>query len=610
MAASNCRKACVWLIAILLLGLPNQFAQTPRAPIRLSVDAREATRGILHATLTIPARPGPLTLLYPKWIPGNHAPTGPISELAGLRATAAGKEIVWGRDPLDMHTFRLEVPAGASAVELALDYLIPLGAAGSTSGASVTPNLLILNWNSVVLYPQGETVQELSYAARVQLPAGWSHATALPIKEQSASVIDFMPVSLYTLMDSPVIAGAHFRTVPLSEGPGSSHELAMVSDSAAALDITPEVTGHYRQLVAEANALFGARHYESYRFLVTLSDHVAGGGLEHHESSDDRLREKGLTEDSWRNVSASLLPHEFVHSWNGKYRRPAGLVQSDFHQTLNTDLLWVYEGLTEYLGMVLSARSGLWTDVDFRESLAETAAFLDNRPGRTWLPLGEVAVASPVLRTVRPEWGSWRRSRGDVYDESVLIWLEADTMLRLKSQGRYSLDEFCRRFFGGASGPPAVVPYSLDDLVRTLNEIVPYDWKEFFEERLHSTSTHAPMGGIEATGWRVAYSATLSDFMKAEEETGKYADLRYSIGVILGENGVVRDVIPTGAAARAGLAPGVRLIAVNQRKYSPAVLRQAIKTVQGAPEPIELLVEDSEFYKTIGVDYHDGERYP
>ena len=602
-------------IVILLLGLQWVSAQTPRPPaarppVRLTVDAREATRGILHATLDIPARPGPLTLFYPKWIPGNHAPTGPISELAGLRATTGGREVHWKRDPLDMYAFHLEVPPGSTSVQVALDYLIPMGTAGSTWGASATPNLLVLNWNSVVLYPQGEDVSTIPYAARLQLPPGWDHASPLAASEDAGGTLEFPTVSLYTLVDSPVIAGAFLRTVPLSQGSSPSQLLSIVADSPAALEIKPEVMQQYEQLVAEANALFGARHYENYRFLLTLSDHIAGGGLEHHESSDNRLQEKGLSDDSQRKLRADLLPHEFVHSWNGKFRRPEGLVQKDFNHDLTTDLLWVYEGLTQYLGQVLAARSGLWTDQDFRENLAETAAYLDTRPGRTWLSLGEVAVASPVLRTTRSAYGTWRRSRGDIYDEAVLIWLEADAILRQRSQGRYSIDEFCRRFHGGSSGPPGVVPFKLNDIVATLTEMVPYDWDGYFAERMQSTSARAPMGGIEASGWRVTYSDTLPDLLKASEEVNKYTELRYSIGVILAEGGAVRDVIPDGPAAQAGIAPGVQIIAVNGRRYSPSVLRQAIKAAKGNTEPLELIVEDSEFYKTYRVNYQDGERYP
>jgi predicted metalloprotease with PDZ domain len=362
-------------------------------------------------------------------------------------------------------------------------------------------------------------------------------------------------------------------------------------------------------LVAETTALFGARHYERYHFLVALSEDIPWGGLEHHESSDNRLPEKGLTEDAPRTIYADLLPHEFVHSWNGKYRRPAGLVRRDFNEPVETDLLWVYEGLTDYLGGVLAARSGLWTADEFREALADTAAFLDNRPGRTWRSLGDTAVAAQILRSAPAAWSSWRRGQ-DYYAESVLIWLEADSIIRQRSNKRYGLDDMIRRFHGGQSGPPSVSPFQFEDIVAALSELVPYDWKKFFGERLSSTSPRAPMGGIEATGWRVVYRDTPSKLAKAAAEVSKGTDLRYSLGLSLGEGGVVRDVIPEGPAAKAGMAPGNQIVAVNGNKYSPDLLRQKVKESKGRSAPIELLVEDREFFKTFRLEYDKGERYP
>jgi predicted metalloprotease with PDZ domain len=599
MRETNRRACLLLLLAGFSLGAPVLQAQSAGTAMALRVDAREASRGILHAEMEIPARPGPLTLLYPKWIPGNHAPTGPVADLVGLKVRAGGRDLAWERDPLDMYAFRVNVPVGAQAVTVAFDSLATVG----------SPHLTVLNWIRTVLYPQGSDVDELRVATSLRLPPGWKFGTALPVLRETPEAVEFQPVSMTTLADSPVIAGNYFRRVPLSDGADVAHYLDMAADSQAALELTPELIGKYRQLVAEASALFGSRHYERYHFLVALSEQVPWGGLEHHESSDNRLPEKGLTEDSPRKVYADLLPHEFVHSWNGKYRRPEGLVRRDFNQPIQTDLLWVYEGFTDYLGGVLAARSGLWSPQDFRDSLADTAAFLDNRPGRTWRPLADTTVAAQILRGAPVAWSAWRRGQ-DYYVESVLIWLEADTILREKSQGRYSLDDLARRFHGGRSGPPAVSPFSSEDVFAALAELVPHDWKGFFGERLNSTAARAPMNGIEASGWRTAFRDTQSDFSKAIEATSKTTDLRYSIGLSLAQDGVVRDIIPGAPAAQAGMAPGMKLMAVNGRRYSPALLREAIKNAKGTAGPIELLVEDREFYKTYRVDYHDGERYP
>src|SRR5262245_13367221 len=332
----------------------STFSQN--APIKLDVDATDAPRKILHARLRIPAQPGKLTLLYPKWIPGEHAPTGPITDLVGIKMTAAGKPVEWQRDPEDMFAFHLEVPPGANTVEISLDFLFPPNADGFSSGASATAQLLVLTWNHVALYPKGAKAGTLQYAATLRLPNGWKFGTALPVANESANGTEFAPVSLETLVDSPVLTGAHFRTVDLTPGAKPSHSLHIAADSAAALEMKPEDAAHFRHLVAETGALFGARHYRNYHFLLTLSDHVAHFGLEHHESSDNRQPEKYLTDPDSLKLMALLLPHEMTHSWNGKYRRPAGLVTPDFHQTMKTELLWVYEGLTDYLGNVLATR--------------------------------------------------------------------------------------------------------------------------------------------------------------------------------------------------------------------------------------------------------------
>jgi predicted metalloprotease with PDZ domain len=597
------------VLGILLLRIPLLLAQESSGAIALTVDVREAPRGILHAQLTIPVQPGPLTLLYPKWIPGEHGPTGPIRDLVGLRLTAGGREIPWQRDPLDMYAFRCEIPAGTRALEVSLDFLVPVGGSGFTSGASTTPHLAVISWNQLVLYPQGRRLDALTYSARLLLPAGWKAGTALRVAQESPGSIQFRPVLLTTLVDSPVIAGEYFHTVSLGDSDGVSHQIHIVSDSEAALEMPPEFEASLKRLVAEAGALFGARHYTQYHFLLTLSEHVAQFGLEHHESSDNRMGERTLLEASGRRGLGGLLSHEYIHSWNGKYRRPAGLIRADFQQPMETDLLWVYEGLTSYLEDVLAARSGLWSAQEFRDAMARVAASMERQAGRTWRPLVDTAVAAQTLYGAGGAWSSWRRGV-DFYPESELIWLEADVILRQESQGRYSLDDFCRRFHGGQGGAPAVVPYRLEDVVATLTELVPYDWKGFFAERVDSTSSGAPLGGLENGGWRVVYRDTPPEEAGDGAQGGQGGGLLYSLGMTLRQEGVVGDVVPDLPAAQAGLAPGMKLVAVNGRRFSNALLRQAIKEAKGASEPIELLTEDREFFKTFRVDYHDGERFP
>lgn len=583
------------------------FAQQP--PIKLEVDATDAPRKILHARMQIPAHPGPLTLLYPKWIPGEHGPTGPVTDLAGLKINALGQPVPWQRDAENMFAVHLQVPAGADMLEVNLDFLLPPSSGGFSSGASATAQLLDLSWNQALLYPEGVKASDVKYMASLRLPAGWKFGTALPVENQSPSAVSFLPVSLETLVDSPVILGAFFRRIDLTPGGAPPHWLDLVADSAAALEIKPEDTRHFSHLVAETGALFGARHYRGYHFLLTLSDHVAQFGLEHHESSDDRLGEKYLTDEETRNTHAYLLCHEMVHSWNGKYRRPEGLATPDFQKPMRTELLWVYEGLTDYLGIVLTARSGLWTNGNFEDYLALEAAQLDHTPGRAWRSLADTTIAAQLLYEARDEQESWRRSV-DFYEEGDLIWLEADALIRQQTRGAKSLDDFCRKFYGGESGPPKVLPYTEDDIVAGLNEIAPNDWREFFRARVYEATPRAPLGGIEAAGWRLIYTNIEPAMLKSRESEKKYTDLSCSLGLTVKEDGYITDVIRGSPADKAGVGASMKLLAVNGRHWTPEILRAAVKLAGTNAAPIQLLVENEEYFKTCPVNYHDGERYP
>lgn len=358
----------------------------PAAPIRLVVDASDAPRKIFHARLTLPAAAGEMTLVYPKWIPGEHGPTGPVTDLAGLRFTAGGQTLAWRRDDVDMYALHFTVPPGATTVEVMLDYLSPTAVEGFSSGASATAKMTVVSWNQMLLYPANSATDAVMFQASLKLPAGWKFGTALPVASQAGDTVEFAPANLTTLVDSPVITGQYYRAFDLSPGQTPSHEIDAAADSAAALEMPETLLNHYRQLVAETGALYGSRHYRDYHFLLSLSDYVAHFGLEHHESSDDRVDERTFTDETLRKLAASLLPHEFTHSWNGKYRRPAGLATPNFQEPMKGELLWVYEGLTEYLGDILAARSGLWTPEQYRDNLARVAAYLSQRPGRTWRP--------------------------------------------------------------------------------------------------------------------------------------------------------------------------------------------------------------------------------
>jgi predicted metalloprotease with PDZ domain len=600
----------VSFLALLALGgFGSSSSQLFAQAIKLHVDLTDAPRNIYHAKLVIPAKPGPMTLVFPKWIPGNHRPSGPIAALTGIRMEAAGQPVPWRRDDIDMYAFHVDVPEPVQALEVWMDAITSADSAGG-GGPAASSNLLDLNWNAVVLYPQGADSDDVQFVPSVKLPPGWKFGTALTPANRSGDEVEFAPVSLTTLVDSPLIAGRHYRQIELTVPPGPPlHVMDMVADSEADLAMKPEDVAAYKKLIAETGALFGARHYRQYHFLYTLSAEVGEHGLEHHESNDSSAAERTLLDPDLRMLYAGLLPHEFAHSWNGKYRRPVGLATRNYQEPMKGDLLWVYEGLTDYLGNLLAERSGLQTPEQFREALAETAALLDHRTGRTWRPLEDTARSVQTLRLLGSQWSNWRRSL-DYYPEGQLIWLEVDSIIRQRTREKKSLDDFCRSFEGGQSGPPKVVTYTFDDVVHALNEVAPYDWTSLLKERVSATSAHAPLGGIEREGRKLVYNDRPNEITKAAEKLAKFADFSYSLGFTAAEDGKLEDVVIDSLAYRSGIGPGMKLIAVNGRQWTPMVLHDAIKAAQGNIAPIELLVENGQFFQTYSVPYHDGDRNP
>jgi len=494
--------------------------------IELDVDASEVARRIVHAQLVIPAKPGPMILVYPKWIPGEHGPTGPITDLAGLNVTAGGREIAWHRDETDMYAISCQVPAGAASVEVSLDFLsAPPAAKGFTSAASATAQLAIINWNQLLIYPKGEKAGEILFRVSLSLPEGWRFGTALPVESVSDGKVRFAAVSLETLIDSP------------------------------------------------------------------------------------RVPERTLIDEKLHLVEASLMPHEFVHSWNGKYRRPVDMTTSDYQQPKRTSLLWVYEGLTTHLGYVLTARSGLWTPEQYRQALAFFADWVQNQRGRTWRPLNDTAVSAQLLFGARKDWEAWRRTV-DFYREGMLIWLEIDMIIRQETDNRRTLDDFCRLFFGGENSPPHVLPYTFEDIVAALNSVIGYNWESYLAERLTQATTNAPLGGIERSGWRLTYADTRSEYQEALESSQKQAYLTSSIGMLVKDGGTIIDIVPGKAADMAGIGPGMKVVAVNSQRWSLDLIRHAIAATGHGSRPLELLLENSGYFFTRTLDYKEGAKYP
>lgn len=589
--------------AALALCLALQVVAQSTSPITLTVDTTHSPEKILHVREVIPVHSGPVTLYYPKWIPGEHSPSGPISAVTGLHFSANNQDIPWQRDLLDVYTFHVNVPDGVTKLDAAFDFI-------EAEGFSATDKLLVLEWNQVALYPAGTPSAQLTYDATLILPDGWKFGTPLPIEHESGNRVTFKPISFDLLVDSPVIEGQYYRVVDITpQGESIHHELDLAADSEAALAIPPAIRKGLTNVVAESGVLFGARHYRDYHFLLALSDHVAHFGLEHHESNDSRLPERTFLSPGGAFMVGSLLPHEFVHSWNGKFRRPADLTTPDFEKPMETDMLWGYEGLTDYLGPMLAARSGLWTPEQYREFLASVAASVGpGRPGRTWRPLVDTATGEPMGGPGNGSmrgWLNWRRGV-DYYDEGDLMWLEVATIIHQVTNGQKSIDDFCHTFHGGANNGPEVKPYTLDQLVSTLNSVAPYDWAGFLHQHLDSKSPNAPTGGIENGGWKLTYSA---EPIGLPGRRGGAGDA-YSLGLQLNEEGLVTDSMVGSPAYNAGISSMMKVIGVNGRLYTHDRLQEAIKAAKDSTEPISLTYVDDDYIHTVTVNYHGGIRYP
>lgn len=591
------------------------------ADLTLEADLREATRGLVHVQLNIPVQAGPVTLLYPKWIPGEHAPTGPAANLAIQEISAGGRRLPWRRDLENMYAFHVEVPAGISALVVKADYLAPDSGWGFSAAPMASAKLAILNWSVVALYPQGTPASGITVQPSLILPAGWKFGTSLEVAQQVGETIRFKPVTLEMLIDQPVIAGANFKRLDLTPGGSPSHVIDVAADSEAALALSAERLKAFQRVPLEYAALMGARHYETYHFLLSLSEHTGFDAVEHHQCSDNRAPERYLIDDDTFLSGAHLLPHEYFHSWNGKHRRPAGLLSDDYQKPMHDDLLWVYEGLTNYYGEVLAARAGLITADQYRDGLAASAAWLANQTGRTSRPLQDTADAAAILYSSGPAWSSRRRAAWDFYAEGSLIWLEADVLIRTKSSGTKSLDDFARLFFGDSGGgvvdpakvsgrKPDVVTYEAADVFAALNTVMPYDWKMFFTNRLTEMKAEPPMHGITDGGWKLTFTDAPNKTVDANDKARKSRSLGDSLGLILGaEDHHIIDVVAGSPADKAGAGPGMKILGVNGRVYSDDLLNDALKATKER-KSIELLVENVGYFSTLRLDYDGGARHP
>ncbi len=576
--------------------------------LKIKLDATDVARRIFRVHETIPAQPGPLTLLYPQWLPGHHSPSGPIDKLAGLVVTANGKTLPWKRDTLNVYAFHVEVPAGASSVEVSFQFLSPQN---TRQGRVVmTPEMLNLQWNANTVYPAGYFSKRIMTEASVTFPAGWQFGSALEVASRDGDTVHFKPLAYNELVDSPIYAGKYFKRVDLDPGAKAPVHLDIVADAPKYLEITPQQLKLHQNLVQQMYKLYGAHHYDHYDFLLSLSDKMSGNGLEHHRSSENGVSTGYFTEWDKNALSRDLLPHEFNHSWDGKYRRGADLTTPNFNVPMEDSLLWVYEGQTQFWGQVMAARSGLWSGEQTRDMLAFVAATYDRgRPGlASWRNVQDTTNDPIIAQRAPLPYRNYQASE-DYYSAGQMIWLDVDAKLRELSRGKHSIDDFGKVFFGMGNGQWNVNTYTFEDVVKTLDQFQPFDWASYLRTRLDG---HGPLtGGIAAHGWKLVYTDQPSAAVKAIEARRHSADLTYSLGLSIGKGGDIADVLWDGPAFKAGISPGMTLVAVNSRDYDADALKDAVTAAaKDKSQPVELLVKNFDQYQTVRIDYHDGLKYP
>jgi predicted metalloprotease with PDZ domain len=597
-------------LALLVLGSPS-LLQAQKTPIQITADLSDAPRKLYHAEVDIPVQPGPVSLTTPKWIPGNHRPTGPVDDITGVVFTANGKVLPWRRDDEDLYQFHVTVPAGVTTLHAHLDCIVT---------ARISQKLAVLEWEKLLLYPANTPVANIPIQPSVKVPTGWGIGTALTPSDgydpqhPKGGLTHYAATTVEQLEDSPVITGEYFHEFALAPDVTPKHYIDVVSDQPEDSNLRPALLAELNNLVHETGAAYNSRHYHVYHFLLTLSDVAGGEGLEHGQSSDNGVGEKGFSDSAHQLAESDLLSHEFTHSWNGKYRRPFNLYQDDFAKMQQGSLLWVYEGMTQYMGNVLAARSGLKSQEQYRDILAASAANLDNKPGREWRSTEDTAIAASILRGGNPAWSNWKRGQ-DYYQEGELFWLDADTTIRKLTDNKKSLTDFLHIFLakGGNTGP-LIVPYHREELIADLNEVVKYDWAKFMQDRIDAINPRADLAGIEQGGYKLVYTDKPTKSVRTIASTGGRRgggiDVWYSIGIRVNGEGNIADVRWNGAADKAKLFPGQKIIAVNGNIFSADALKKAIDQAKGSSEPIHLILQGDSFVTTASIDYHDGERYP
>jgi predicted metalloprotease with PDZ domain len=585
---------------------------TANDPMTVVLDERTAPRGFAYTHMTIPVRPGPFTLVYPEWIPGEHGPTGPLHDVSELRISAGGKPIAWHRDQVDMYAFHINVPPGVRRVDV--DFTVLLNTANNfVDGQLATRNIMVGNWNRYILYQQDIDNTRYFVTATLILPNGWDDASALPVKSRRGNRVDFKTVTLETLVDSPTDSGRYYRHILTWTGPGGARTyLDLFADHPEDLDMPKAELAAYKRMAPEAIALYGGRHWQVYHSELTLSDLIPPQGIEHHQSSDDRAADDFLTNPLEQLAGGDLLTHEFSHSWNGKYRRPFDLQQPNFNLPYpeHTELLWQYEGMNQYMGDLLAFRCGIkGKPSDYPEYLAAIYAQMAYEPGRLTEPIIDLTTGAPYFYATGGDYGSIRRGAGDFYTEGELMWLDVDTIIRTLTHGKKSIDTYTKIFAGGVSAPK-VVTYTRADIEHYLNEVVPYDWHGFFQKYVYSIAPLPPTGELRRAGYRFVFTDKPNKYDSAFETVGKFVDSWYDVGLTLKDDGTVTDVRENAPAWNAGFGVGMKIVAIDNRAFTPGAWRAAVKATSASFGPMDLLVDDQGYYEDLTLRYHGGAKYP
>jgi len=575
--------------------------------LKIHVDATDIAHRIFNVHETIPVQSGTsIYLLYPSWIPGVHEPYSPIDKVAGLVIKGNGKTIPWTRDKYNVRAFRVDVPEGVTRLDVTFQFL---SAQNHRQGPiRMTPEMMDMAWNKVSLYPAGYYASRIKTEPSVTLPAGWKFGTALEVASRSGNTVTFKPIDYLNLVDSPMYAGKYFKRLDLTSDKSPPVYMDLVADAPRYLEVSDEQLQIMKNMVVQMGRLYGAFHFDHYDFLFSLSDKMSGNGLEHSRSSED-----GTSADFFTDWSLTrrhdLLTHEFNLSWDGKSRRPADHVTPNFNVAMGDSLLWVYEGQTQFYGNVVAVRAGLEDKKTGFAKLANVAATYDmNRPGlQSWRNVQDTTNDPTIAARASLPYRNWQGSE-DYYSAGQLIWLAVDGKMRQLSGNKHSLDDFARAFYGMNPGAWDINTYTFEDVVQTLDKIVPYDWKTFLRERVDGHGNLAD--GLKLEGWKLVYTSEPDKGHKAMSDKRSSGNFTWSIGFAGSNDGELYDVRWNGPAFKAGLAPGMRIVAVNGIEYSPDAMKQAIKDAKGNDKPVDLLVKNFDEYDTLHVDYHDGMKYP